>query len=67
MEVATGSITDGPAVPLRMLAGWGLYRDHRLEDALQVATLGGFNRVLYNWWTAVPGERLPARAGQLVL
>jgi hypothetical protein len=51
-------IDDAPVVPLRMLAGWGLYRAHRLDWALEVAVEGKFNRVLYNWWTATADEQL---------
>lgn len=65
-RLATGVIDDEPVVPLRMLAGWGLYRSHDIEWALEVAVEGKFNRVLYNWWTATAGERLGPRDAALV-
>jgi hypothetical protein len=52
------TIADAPVVPLRLLAGWGLYRSHHLAWALEVATEAKCNRVLYNWWTATADERL---------
>ncbi|MBA3655567.1 MAG: beta-N-acetylglucosaminidase domain-containing protein, partial [Actinobacteria bacterium] len=64
--VATGAIDDRPTVPLRMLAGWGLYRAHQMEWALEVALEGKYNRVLYNWWTATADERLGRREEHLV-
>ncbi|HZN16344.1 MAG TPA: beta-N-acetylglucosaminidase domain-containing protein [Acidimicrobiales bacterium] len=66
ITVATGLIHDSPTVPLRMLAGWGLYRDHDMEWALEVALEGKYNRVLYNWWTATADEHLTARDTALV-
>ncbi|MEY2565719.1 MAG: hyaluronoglucosaminidase [Actinomycetota bacterium] len=59
-------IDDGPVVPLRMLAGWGLYRTHHLDWALEVAAEGKFNRVLYNWWTATADERMGDDEARLV-
>jgi hypothetical protein len=64
--VVTSHIADRPVVPLRLLAGWGLYRDHRLEWALEIAAEGKFNRLLYNWWTATSGEHLARREATLV-
>ena len=66
LAVTTCTIVDAPTVPLRMLAGWGLYRAHRLDWALEVAAEGKFNRVLYNWWTATPDERLGPDEERLV-
>jgi hypothetical protein len=66
LRIITGTIEDRPVVPIRLLAGWGLYRDHHLDWALEVAAEGKFNRVLYNWWTATAAERLGRRDGQLV-
>jgi hypothetical protein len=66
LRLATGAITDAPTVPLRMLAGWGLYRDHDLETAIDVALEGKYNRVLYNWWTATADEHLGPREAHLV-
>lgn len=63
--VATGRIDDEPVVPVRLLAGWGLYRDEHLEWAFEVAVEGKFNRVLYNWWGATADETLTARDAQL--
>lgn len=58
LSVVACTIADEPVVPIRMLAGWGLYRSHRLDWALEVAVEGKYNRVLYNWWTATAEERL---------
>lgn len=58
LEVATGTIEDCPTVPLRVLAGWGLYRAERAEAVLEVAAEGKFNRVLYNWWAPGPHDVL---------
>jgi hypothetical protein len=66
LTVITGTVEDWPVVPIRLLAGWGLYRDHHLEWALEVAAEAKYNRVLYNWWTATPSERLGPREGRLV-
>jgi hypothetical protein len=66
LTVITGTVEDWPVVPIRLLAGWGLYRDHHLEWALEVAAEGKYNRVLYNWWTATPSDRLGRREGRLV-
>ena len=65
-HVLTATVVDEPVVPLRLLAGWGLYRDHDLEWALELAVEGKFNRVLYNWWGATPEERLTDRDAELV-
>ena len=65
LQVATGVIEDWPVVPLRMLAGWGLYRAHHMEWAIEVAIEGKFNRVLYNWWTATADETLGRREAEL--
>ncbi|MDQ1397403.1 MAG: hexosaminidase, partial [Acidimicrobiaceae bacterium] len=64
-SVATGTIEDEPVLPVRLLAGWGLYRDEHLEWALEVAAEGKFNRVLYNWWGATAGESMTARDARL--
>lgn len=66
LTIETGSIDDAPVVPLRLLAGWGLYRAHHLDWALEVAVEGKFNRVLYNWWTATPSERLRPQDAEFV-
>ncbi|MEY2478901.1 MAG: beta-N-acetylglucosaminidase [Actinomycetota bacterium] len=66
LVVTTCVIADAPVVPLRLLAGWGLYRTHRLDWALEVAAEGKFNRVLYNWWTATAEERLGPEEERLV-
>ena len=66
LVVTTCTIADAPVVPLRLLAGWGLYRTHRLDWGLEVAAEGKFNRVLYNWWTATADERLGAEEERLV-
>jgi hypothetical protein len=66
LAVTACEIADEPVVPLRMLAGWGLYRTHHLDWALEVAVEGKFNRVLYNWWTATADERLGADEERLV-
>jgi hypothetical protein len=66
LEVLIGKIDDHPVVPLRMLAGWGLYRDHRMEWALEIAAEAKFNRVLYNWWTATADESMGPREAELV-
>ena len=65
-QVHTGTIVDEPVVPLRLLAGWGLYRDHHLDWALEVAVAGKFNRVLYNWWGATPAEHMGDRERTLI-
>jgi hypothetical protein len=65
--VQAGTVVDRPVVPIRMLAGWGLYRDHHLDWALEVAVEGKFNRVLYNWWTATADERLGPEEERLVM
>ena len=59
-------VSDAPVVPLRLLAGWGLYRTHRLDWALEVAAEGKYNRVLYNWWTATADEHMGADEERLV-
>ena len=66
LVVEAGTIEDWPVLPLRLLAGWGLYRTHHLDWALEVAVEGKFNRVLYNWWTAAAGERLGAEEARMV-
>lgn len=64
--VGTGHVVDAPVVPLRMLAGWGLYRHHRLDEAIDLAVAAHANRLLFNWWTAMPGDRLGDREAALV-
>lgn len=66
LTVRAATIDDAPTVPLRMLAGWGLYRSHHLDWAIEIATEGKFNRVLYNWWTATAEERMGRRETELV-
>lgn len=66
LRVVACTIADEPVVPIRMLAGWGLYRAHRLDWALEVAVEGKYNRVLYNWWTATAEERLGPTEERLV-
>jgi hypothetical protein len=66
LAVLPATIADHPVVPLRMLAGWGLYRDHQMEWALEIAAEAKFNRVLYNWWTATVAERMGPRESELV-
>ncbi len=51
-------VAKGPAIDLRILGGWGLCRGERLTEAIDLAAAFGANRVLYNWWGWVPGERL---------
>ncbi len=58
MDIVCGRVVDAPTVDVRMLAGWGTYRAHRVADVLEVAIEGKFNRVLYNWWAAAPAERM---------
>lgn len=66
IDVALATIDDSPTVPRRLLAGWGLYRSEHLEDAIEIAIEGKFNRVLYNWWTAGVEEKMSDTDGVLI-
>jgi hypothetical protein len=60
-------VAKGPAIELRILGGWTLCRGERLIEAIDLAEAFGANRVLYNWWGWVPGERLTQEDERLVL
>jgi len=51
-------IADWPVIELRILGGWALARGERLREAIDLAVAFRANRVLYNWWGWVPGDRL---------
>jgi hypothetical protein len=66
LEVAALEVSDWPAIDLRILGGWALCRGERLREAVDLALAFKANRVLYNWWGWVPGERLGPEDDYLV-
>lgn len=59
-------IEDGPATPIRFLGGWGLWRAHPLRAAIDLAAQAKANRVLYNAWGWIPGDRVLKEDAHLV-
>ena len=56
--VACGDIADAPALAIRFLGGWALWRTDGLRDAIDLTWASKGNRVLYNGWGWIPEDRL---------
>lgn len=52
------AISDAPATEIRFLGGWALWRTHGLATAIEIARAFKANRVLYNGWGWIPGDKL---------
>ncbi len=57
-RVAARCGADRPAVDIRFLGGWALWRGDQLREAIDLAWAFKANRVLYNGWGWIPGEAL---------
>ena len=66
VDVPLVDIDDAPAIPRRILGGWALARGERLREAIDLAAQFKANRVLYNAWGWVPGERLTTEDAHFV-
>ena len=51
-------LTDAPATRIRFLGGWALCRQHDLKTAIDIGWAYRANRVLFNAWGWLVGERV---------
>ncbi len=58
VSIDADEIVDWPDIDIRFLGGWALWRTDSLRLGIDLAWAFKANRVLYNGWGWIPGDRL---------